>query len=67
MDWEELIIGGLAVAWGIILLCARNEILGLAREGGRGLRNRKVIAVLIAAAVAFLFAGGAAIIAVRGF
>ena len=67
MDWEEVIIGALAIAWGILLLCARREILGFAREGGRGLRNRKVIAALIAAAVALLFAGGAAVIAIRGF
>lgn len=67
MKWEEVIIGSLAIVWGIILFFMRTEILELSREGGKGLRNRKVINVLLVSAIIFLFAGGAMIIILKGF
>lgn len=66
MNWEEVIIGGMAILWGIILLVMRREILELSREGGKGLRNRKVINALVVAAIVFLPAAGIAIILLRG-
>jgi hypothetical protein len=66
MDWEAVIIGGIAILWGIILLAMRHEILEFSREGGRGLRNRKVINLVVVAASVFLLAGGIAIITIRG-
>ena len=67
MNWEEVIIGCMAILWGIILLVMRREVLQLAREGGRGLRNRKVINVLVTSAIVFLPAAGIAIILIRGW
>lgn len=61
-----MIIGGMAILWGIILLVMRREILELSREGGKGLRNRKVINALVVAAIVFLPAAGIAIILLRG-
>lgn len=66
MKWDEVIIGCLAVVWGIILLFMRPQILEFSRQGGRGLRNRKVINALVVTAVVFLFIGGVAIILIRG-
>ena len=66
MEWEEVIIGGMAILWGIILLAMRHEILEFSREGGKGLRNREVINVLVIVAAIFLTAGGIAIILIRG-
>ena len=66
MEWEEVIIGGMAILWGIILLVMRREILEFSHEGGRGLRNRKVINALVITGVIFLTAGGIAIILIRG-
>jgi hypothetical protein len=66
MKWDEVIIGTLAIVWGIVLLFMRPEILELGRDGGRGLRNRKVINALVIAAIILLPIGGIAIILVRG-
>ena len=66
MKWEEVIIGSMAIFWGVVLLFNRTEILGFAREGGRGLRNRRVINALAIAAVIFLLLGGIAVILIRG-
>ena len=66
MEWEEVIIGGMAILWGIILLAMRREILEFSREGGKGLRNREVINALVITGVIFLTAGGIAIILIRG-
>jgi len=59
---EELIIGVLAMVWGIILWLMRPELLELGREDGRGLRNRKVINALVTAAALALPLAGAAVI-----
>jgi hypothetical protein len=66
MKWEEIIIGAVAILWGVILLLMRREVLELSREGARGLRNRKVINILVVAAAIFLFAAGITVILVRG-
>ncbi len=58
MKVEELVFGILAFAWGIILLAMRRELLQFAREGGRGLRDRRVLNALVIAAALLLFAGG---------
>lgn len=65
MRVEELIFGILALAWGVILLSMRMELLQLAREGGRGLRDRRVLNVLIVSAAVLLFIGGIYILTVR--
>jgi hypothetical protein len=66
MKWEEVIIGAVAILWGVILLVMRREMLELSREGGKGLRNRKVINILVITAVIFLFAAGITVIIVGG-
>ncbi|MBN2026572.1 MAG: hypothetical protein JW854_07435 [Actinobacteria bacterium] len=66
MDWEAMIMGGLAVIWGVILFFMRPQVLEFAREGGRGLRDRKVLNVLVIVAIVFLLSGGIAIIAFMG-
>lgn len=59
---DQLIIGVLAVAWGIILWLMRPELLELGKEGGRGLRDRKVINTLVTGAALGLPLAGAAVI-----
>jgi len=66
MDWEAMIMGGLAVVWGVILFFMRPQVLEYSREGGRGLRDRKVLNVLVIAAIIFLLGGGMTIILVMG-
>lgn len=66
MNWEEVIIGTLAIIWGIGLACMRPEILKFSRQGGRGLRDRRVINALAIAAAIFLPLGGIAVILFRG-
>ena len=67
MKWEQIIMGILAVIWGIVLFFMRPEILQLSREGGRGLRDRRVINTMVITAIIFLILGGLIIIIVRGF
>ncbi len=67
MKWEQIIMGILAVIWGIVLFFMRPEILQLSREGGRGLRDRRVINALVIMAIIFLILGGLIIIILRGF
>jgi uncharacterized membrane protein len=67
MKWEQIIMGILAVIWGVVLFFMRPEILQLSREGGRGLRDRRVINALVIMAIIFLILGGLIIIIVRGF
>jgi len=66
MDWGAMIMGGLAVVWGVILFFMRPQVLEYSREGGRGLRDRKVLNVLVIAAIIFLLGGGMTIILVMG-
>ena len=66
MDWEAMIMGGLAVIWGVILFFMRPQVLEFAREGGRGLRDRSILNVVVIAAVAFLISGGIVIIVLMG-
>lgn len=66
MRWDEIIIGGAAVIWGILLLVMRPEILKSAREGGKGLRNPRVLDILLKAAIVLLPTSGLAVILVRG-
>ena len=62
MDAEGIIIGGLALVWGVILLFARSQVLEFSREGGRGLRDRRVINALVILGVAFLLSAGTVVI-----
>ncbi len=66
MKWDEIIMGAAAIIWGPVLLLMRGELLGFAREGGRGLRDRRVINVLVISAAVLLPAGGVALILWRG-
>ncbi|MDY6794771.1 MAG: hypothetical protein SWK76_05765 [Actinomycetota bacterium] len=66
MQLEELIIGVAAIIWGVILLAMRQEILELSREGGRGLRNRKILNAVLIAGIVLLPITGAIIILLRG-
>lgn len=62
MDREALIIGAIGIIWGVILFFMRPQLMEFSREGGRGLRDARVINVLVIAAVALLGAGGIALI-----
>ena len=62
MDAEGTIIACVAVIWGVIIFFMRPQILEFSREGGKGLRDRKVINVLVVVAAAALIAGGIAIV-----
>jgi len=66
MDWEATIMGGLAVIWGVILFFMRPQVLEFAREGGRGLRDRSILNVVVIAAIIFLLCGGIAIVVLMG-
>ncbi|MBC7247968.1 MAG: hypothetical protein H5T73_09340 [Actinobacteria bacterium] len=65
MKVEELLFGILSLAWGVILLAMRAELLGFAREGGRGLRDRRVLNVLVVSAACLLFVGGTYLLVAR--
>ncbi len=67
MKVEELVFGVMAVAWGILLWVMRPELLQFAREGGKGLRDRRVINGLVISAGILLPLGGMALIALRAF
>lgn len=66
MDWEALIMGVIAVIWGVVLCFVRPQILDFAREGGKGLRNRSILNVVVIAATALLLGGGSAVIMFMG-
>lgn len=59
-------MGAIAIIWGPVLLFMRGELLGFAREGGRGLRNRKVINAMVFSAAILLPVAGIALILLRG-
>lgn len=67
MRVEEVFFGLLALAWGVILWIMRPELLKLGREGGRGLRDRRVINALVIFAGVLLPLGGVLLILWRGF
>jgi hypothetical protein len=67
MDLEAVIIGAASIVWGVILFFTRAQIMEFSREGGKGLRNRKVLGALLKAAIALLLAGGTAVIFIMGF
>ncbi len=62
MRGEGIILGALALAWGTLLWIMRPELLKLAREGGKGLRDRRVVNFLVTAAGILLPVGGAFLI-----
>ncbi|MDI6875040.1 hypothetical protein [Candidatus Solincola sp.] len=66
MKVEEVIFGLLAMAWGAILWAMRPELLKLGREGGRGLRDPRVINALVITAGILLPLGGLSLILWRG-
>jgi hypothetical protein len=59
-------MGAIAVIWGIVLFFMRGEILEFSREGGRGLRDRRVINALVITGTIFLIAGGLYVIVAKG-
>ncbi len=65
MDAEAVIIASVAVIWGVILFFMRPQILEFSREGGKGLRNRKVINALVVIAAVALTVAGIAIILIN--
>ena len=66
MQWEEVIIGAVAIIWGLILLVMRPELLELSREGGRGLRDKRTLNAVLITAIILLPIAGVTIILVRG-
>ncbi len=66
MKVEEIVFGLLSLAWGAILWAMRAELLRLGREGGKGLRDPRVINVLVTAACVLLPLGGLLLILCRG-
>jgi hypothetical protein len=62
MDWEGIIMGSLATIMGVVLISMRTDILEFAREGGRGLRDRRVINALVIVGTVFLLVAGIAVI-----
>lgn len=66
MKAEEVIFGLLALAWGGLLWAMRPELLKLGREGGKGLRDPRVINVLTITAGVLLPVGGLLLIFLRG-
>ncbi|MDD5666083.1 MAG: hypothetical protein PHS26_02110 [Actinomycetota bacterium] len=57
-----MIVGALGIIWGVMLVLMRPRLLEFSREGGRGLRDMRVINVLVVAAAAFLCAGGVTVV-----
>ena len=54
MDIEELIIGALCIFWGIFGFINRDAMYDYAREGGRGLRDIRLLKPLVLAVTAAL-------------
>lgn len=54
MKLEELIIGALCVFWGIFGFFNRGAMYDYAREGGRGLRDMRLLKPLVLTATAAL-------------
>ncbi len=47
MDWENIILGSVCIIWGCIVIAARKELYGLARENGHGLRDIRILRPLL--------------------
>ena len=62
---QDIIIGGVAIVWGILVLAFRRELKELAKPGGRGFRNAEFLRVAIVVAGLAIIGAGAAIILVR--
>lgn len=58
--------GVLALAWGALLWAMRGELVKLGRKGGKGLRDPKVINILVISAGVLLPLGGLLLIFFRG-
>lgn len=58
MRTEELVFGLLCVIWGAFSLVWRREILSLAREGAKGLRDPRLLKPLLFAASSLLMVVG---------
>jgi|YNPNPStandDraft_1061719.scaffolds.fasta_scaffold12378_2 hypothetical protein len=58
MRTEELVFGLLCLFWGAASLAWRKEILSLSREGGRGLRDPRLLRPLLSAASVLSLAAG---------
>lgn len=54
MKVEELIIGALCIFWGIFGFVNRDAMYDHAREGGRGLRDIRILKPLVLTATAIL-------------
>lgn len=66
MKYEEIIFGALAIFWGVFAFANRKELYKLAREGGRGLRDIRVLKPLILISSAVLPVVGILLIIFRG-
>jgi uncharacterized iron-regulated membrane protein len=66
MQMEEVVFGVLALAWGVLLWVMRGELVKLGREGGKGLRDPRVINILVISAGVLLPLGGLLLIFFRG-
>jgi hypothetical protein len=58
MRIEELVFGALCLFWGAAALALRREFYALASEGGRGLRDIRLLKPLLLVAAAALLASG---------
>ncbi len=59
---QDLIIGSVAILWGVIILVLRNELQGFAKPGGQGFRNAEFLRVALVVAGIAVIAVGVAII-----
>lgn len=66
MRYEEIVFGAAAVFWGALAFLGRRELYGLAREGGRGLRDIRVLKPLVLASSLALPAAGVLLMVCRG-
>ena len=62
---QDIIIGGVAIVWGILVLAFRRELQELAKPGGRGFRNAEFLRVAIIVAGIAIIGVGVTIILVR--
>ncbi len=58
MRAERMVFGAMCLFWGAAALALRREFYALAREGGRGLRDIRLLKPLLIAASAALLASG---------
>ncbi len=62
---QDLIVGGVAIVWGIIILALRKELEGFAKPGGQGFRNAEFLRIVVVVAGIAVIGVGVAIILVH--